>query len=182
MTFLRFVSMTVPLLFVPWLLPGQTSKSSSDVWQPFKLLVGKWEGTGTGKPGVSTVQREYRLALNDKFIHVHNVSSYEPQPKNPKGEIHEDWGMISFDKSRKQFVFRQFHVEGFVNQYVTTSISDDGKTIVFTSESIENIPTGWRARETYKIVGPDEFTEVFELAGPGKDFEVYSEGHFKRKK
>jgi len=182
MTFLRFVSMTVPFVFVPWLLPGQTSTSSSDVWQPFKLLVGKWEGTGTGKPGVSTVRREYRLALNDKFIHVHNVSTYEPQPKNPKGEIHEDWGMISFDKSRKQFVFRQFHVEGFVNQYVTTSISDDGKTIVFTSESIENIPSGWRARETYEIVGPDEFTEVFELAGPGKDFEVYSEGHFKRKK
>jgi len=57
-----------------------------------------------------------------------------------------------------------------------------GKTIVFTSQSIENIPAGWRARETYKIVGPHEFTEVFELAGPGKDFEVYSEGHFKRKK
>ena len=75
MTFLRFVSMTVPLLFAAWLLPGQTSKSGPDVWQPFKLLVGKWEGTGTGKPGVSTVQREYRLALNDKFIHVHNVSS-----------------------------------------------------------------------------------------------------------
>jgi len=65
---------------------------------------------------------------------------------------------------------------------IQTSISDDGKTIVFTAEGIENIPAGWRARETYKIVGPDEFTEVFELAGPGKDFEVYSEGHFKRKK
>jgi hypothetical protein len=47
-----------------------------------------------------------------------------------------------------------------------------GKTIVFTSQSIENIPAGRRARETYKIVGPDELTEVFELAGPGKDFEV----------
>jgi hypothetical protein len=87
---------------------------------------------------------------------------------------------VSFDKSRKRFVFRQFHVEGFVNQYVMTS-SDD-KTIVFTSESIENIPAGFRARETYTISGPDEFKEVFEIAAPGKDFEVYSEGHFKRKK
>jgi len=58
----------------------------------------------------------------------------------------------------------------------------DGSTIVFTSESIENIPAGFRARETYKILGPDEFTEVFEIAEPGKDFEVYSEAHFKRKK
>jgi hypothetical protein len=89
--------------------------------------------------------------------------------------------MISFDKGRKKFVLRQFHVEGFVNQFVMTS-SDDGKTIVFTSESIENIPPGFRARETYKIVGPEEFIEVFEIAEPGKDFEVYSENHFKRKK
>lgn len=90
--------------------------------------------------------------------------------------------MMSFDKARKSFVFRQFHIEGFVNQYVMTSSSADGKTIVFTSESIENIPAEFRARETYKILGPDEFTEVFEIAEPGKDFEVYSEGHFKRKK
>ena len=90
--------------------------------------------------------------------------------------------MISFDKRRKNFVLRQFHIEGFVNQYVMTSSSADGKTIVFTSESIENIPAGYRARETYKILGRDEFTEVFEIAEPGKDFEVYSEGHFKRKK
>ena len=76
---------------------------------------------------------------------------------------------------------RQFHVEGFVNQYVMTSPSANSKTIVFTSESIENIPTGFRARETYKILGPDEFTEVFEIAEAGKDFEVYSEGHFKGK-
>ena len=81
--------------------------------------------------------------------------------------------MIGFDKSRKQFVFRQFHVESFVIQYVTTDISADRKTIVFTSESIENIPAHWHARETYKIVSPDEFVEVFELAGPCKDFEVY---------
>ena len=76
----------------------------------------------------------------------------------------------------------QFHIEGFVNQYVSASISDEGKTIVFTSEGIENIPTGWRARETYRIVNADEFTEVFELAEPGKDFQIYSEGHFRRRK
>ncbi len=58
----------------------------------------------------------------------------------------------------------------------------DGKTIVSTTEGIENIPAGWRARETYKILGVDEFVEVFELAKPEKDFEVYSESHWRRKK
>ncbi len=161
---------------------GVAQKPAADTWKPLRYLVGSWEGTGNGQPGLSKVQREYRLVLNDKFLHVQNRSVYEPQPKNPKGEIHEDWGMISFDKTRKQFVFRQFHVEGFVNHYVNTSTGADGKTIVFTSESIENIPAGFRARETYKIAGPDEFWEVFEIAEPGKEFEGYSEGHFKRKK
>jgi hypothetical protein len=77
-------------------------------------------------------------------------------------------------------VLRQFHAEGFVNQYVMTSSSADGKTIVFTTESIENIPAGWRARETYKIINADEFIEVFELAEPGKDFDVYSESRHRR--
>ena len=70
----------------------------------------------------------------------------------------------------------------FRESYVMTSSNADGKTIVFTSESIENIPAGFRARETYKILGPDEFKEFFEVAEPGKDFELYSEGHFKRKR
>jgi hypothetical protein len=153
-----------------------------DTWEPLRSLVGNWEGTGNGQPGMSKIEREYRLVLNDKFLHVQNKSTYDPQPKNPKGEVHQDWGMVSFDKSRKTFVLRQFHVEGFVNQYVMTSSGADSKTIVFTSESIENIPAGFRARETYKLLGPDEFIEVFEIAEPGKDFERYSEGHFKRKK
>jgi len=157
-------------------------QTKPEVWAPLKYFVGKWEGTGSGQPGVSKVQREYRLVLNDKFLRVQNRSTYDPQPKNPKGEIHDDWGMIGFDKTRKQFVFRQFHVESFVIQYVLTSVSADGKTIVFTSESIENIPAGWRSRETYKIISADEFVEVFELAGPGKDFQVYSEARLLRKK
>ena len=67
---------------------------------------------------------------------------------------------------------RQFHVEGFVNQYLQDADSSATK-LVFTTESIENIPAGWRARETYIVHGLDEFEEVFELAEAGKPFEVY---------
>jgi hypothetical protein len=163
-------------------LAGEQTTTASNAWEPLKFFVGKWEGRGKGKPGTSKIEREYQFVLNNKYLNVQSRSIYNPQPNNPKGEIHEEWGMISFDNSRKQFVFRQFHVEGFVNQYVTTSISMDGKAIVFTSEGIENIPGGWRARETYKIISPDEFIETFELAGPGKDFDIYSEGRLTRKK
>jgi hypothetical protein len=180
------ISMRIRLIVATLLLlasVGAAQKPApADTWEPFRSLVGTWEGTGNGQPGQSKVQRVYRFVLNDKYIQVQNKSTYDPQPKNPKGEVHQDWGMMSYDKGRKTFVFRQFNIEGFVNQYVMTSSSADGKTIVFTSESIENIPAGYRARETYKILGPDEFTEVFEIADPGKEFEVYSEGHFRRKK
>ena len=177
----KIISTLLAMLFLSTVICSQP-KPSQDVWTPLKFFVGKWAGTGNGQPGWSKMQREYQMVLNDKFLRVQNHSVYDPQPKNPKGEIHDDWGMISYDKSRKQFVLRQFHVEGFVNQYVMTSSSTDGKTIVFTSETIENIPAGWRARETYKILNADEFVEVFELAEPGKDFEVYSESRHRRQK
>jgi hypothetical protein len=54
--------------------------------------------------------------------------------------------------------------------------------IVFVSAAIENIPAGWRARETYRFTGPDEFSGTFEVAAPGKDFEVYSEARLTRQK
>ena len=181
MTMLRNTFISVTLLLAAGTFFAQ-SNTGADVWQPMKYFVGQWEGTGKGKPGESKVQRDYRFVLNGKFLQVQNQSEYAPQSSNPKGESHEDWGLISFDKARKQFVLRHFHVEGFVNQYVTTGISGDGKMIVFTSENIENIPAGWRARETYKIVSDDEFTETFELAGPGKEFEVYTENRLRRKK
>ena len=99
-----------------------------------------------------------------------------------KGETHEDLAMVSYDGARKTFVFRQFHVEGFVNQYVLESAAPDGRTFVFVTESIENIPPGWRAKETYQLISADEFIETFELAAPGKDFEAYSTNRFTRSK
>jgi hypothetical protein len=90
--------------------------------------------------------------------------------------------MFSYDRGRKKFALRQFHVEGFVNQYSGEAIAADGKTLSFVSESIENIPAGFRARETYRIISADEFTETFELAEPGKEFAIYSETRFRRKK
>ncbi len=112
--------------------------------------------------------------FNNKFIEVHNKFTYPPSVDNPKGEVHEDAGYISYDKYRSTFILRQFHIEGFVNQYKLDSISTDGKRIVFISESIENIKAGWRAKETYQITGDKDFTETFELAPPDKPFEVYS--------
>jgi hypothetical protein len=152
---------------------------TADPLQPLAFLIGRWEGSSEGQPGTGIVKREYTRILNDRFIRAQNQSVYPPQERNPTGENHEDLGVFSFDKSRSRMVFRQFHVEGFVNHDVADAESQP-RTVVFTSEAIENIPAGWRARETYVVLGPDEFEEVFELAEPGKPFEAYSRARLKR--
>jgi hypothetical protein len=169
------------LVFTPALSFGQMSKQDS-VWLPFKGMIGTWTGTSEGQPGKGKYERTYQIVLNKKFIEVKNKSTYPPSKDNPKGEVHEDRGFISYDRGRKTFVLRQFHIEGFVNQFKIESISQDGKTIVFISESIENIPAGYRAKESYQIVSENEFVETFELAEPGKDFELYAKAVLKRVK
>jgi hypothetical protein len=168
------------ILLLPGFLRAQPKQDST--WNPVKFFVGQWTGTSDGEPGKGTYERSYRFVLNSKFIEIKNKSTYPAQEKNPKGEVHEDIGYISYDKKERLFVLRQFHTEGFVNEYRQETLSSDLKTISFISYAIENIPAGWRARETYQIQNADEFVETFELAEPGKDFQVYSKGTLRRKK
>lgn len=157
------------------------SAASADTLAPLARLVGRWTGTSEGQPGKGQVERQYERVLGSKFIQVRNRSIYPPQEKNPKGETHEDIGFFSFDSARKRVVFRQFHVEGFVNQYALEP-SRTVDRVVFISEAIENIPAGFRARETYVFSGSDQLEEIFEIAEPGKDFNVYSRSRLTRVK
>jgi hypothetical protein len=150
-----------------------------ELLRPF---VGTWEGDSQGEPGAGKMERAYAFVLGDRFLQVSNKAVYPPQKKNPKGETHEDLGFFGYDKALKKLTYRQFHIEGFVVQYSLESISEDGRTFVFTSTSIENISPGWVAREIYRFISDDEFIETFALAGPGKGFETYSETHFHRKR
>jgi hypothetical protein len=161
--------------------PPSAAQPAADNLAAIAPLLGRWTGTSEGQPGSGTVERDYERALRARFVRVRNRSTYPPQEKNPKGEQHEDEGFFSFDRARKRLVLRQFHVEGFVNTYVQDLDATPG-TVSFTSEAIENIPAGWRARETYIFHGPDEVEEIFELAEAGKPFAVYSRTRLKRVK
>ena len=161
-------------------LPAVAQQSSPpDNLAPLAPFLGRWTGTSEGQPGKGAAERSYERALGSRFIRIRNRTTYPPQDKNPKGEIHEDEGFFSFDRARKRIVFRQFHVEGFVTTYVHDPEAKPG-ALSFTSEAIENIPAGWRARETYILHGADDLEEIFELAEPGKEFTVYSRTRLKR--
>ena len=159
--------------------PAPQPGSAESPWSPVQFMVGEWAGESDGQLGKGTVKRTYRFVLGDKFLHEQNVSTYPPQPKNEKGEVHEHWSLFSHDRGRQALVLRQFHQEGFVNQYVMTPATAGGK-VVFESEALENVGAGWKARESYEVVSPDEFVETFELATGGGAYEVYSQARFKR--
>jgi len=169
------------MLLLPGILFAQTEEKK-DVWEPFRFFVGSWEGASEGMSGSSKLDAHFKFVLNEKYLEARYKAVFPPNEKNPKGETHEDFGFISYDKFRKKFVYRQFNIEGYVNQYVLDSISPDGKTLVFITESVENLPAGWRARVTYNILNDSEFTETLDLAAPEQDFKVCVKSHLKRKK
>jgi hypothetical protein len=181
---MRAIAMFVLL---PCGIPGLSTAQESpqpapDNFRDLAFILGKWTGVSSGEPGEGTVEREYRLELRGRFIRSSSRSTYAAQPKNPKGEVHEDTGFISFDRGRKRHVMRQFYVEDAFTQFVAETEGPQAGRWVFVSEASENFPLGpgWRARETYIIHGRDEFEEVFEVAGPGKDFQVYSQTRLRR--
>jgi hypothetical protein len=161
----------------------EPSVPAADVWAPFRFFVGSWEGQGEGTPGSGKGRQTFAFILRGTFLQVQNKAVFDPQDKNPRGEVHEDMGVFSYDKARKAFILRQFHVEGFVNQYVFEGApAADARTFVFVSEAIENIPAGFKARLTYKILDSDTFEQTFDLAPPGQAFTCYSQGVMKRQK
>ncbi len=169
------------------LAPGTSTavpqaQSQEDIWAPFRFFVGSWEGHGEGGPGSGLGEQTFEFMLRGKYLQARNRTVFAPQEKNPSGEVHEDMGIFSYDKARKLFILRQFHVEGFVNRYALEPQSADGRTFVFVTEAIENIPPGFRARLTYRIVDADTFEQTFDLAAPGKEFECYSTGVMKRRR
>ena len=153
----------------------------ADPWQPLRFLEGSWEGRGDGLAGISTATQSYEFVLGGNFLQMKARSVFEPQEKKPDGEIHEDMGMFSYDRARETFVLRSFYVEGFVNTFVLHEISEDGNTVIFVTEAVENAPPGTEARLEFERISDDEMEERFFVAFPEKEFGCISTNRLKKK-
>lgn len=156
--------------------PGR-SQEPEDVWAPLQSLIGSWQGAIDGKLGTGTGERTYRLILGDRFLLSRHSSVRLPQEKSPKGDNHEEMGVFSYDRARKAYVYRQFVIEGFVNQYLC-DVGPEG----FTCES-EKVEGGPEIRARWKVTFVDRyrFEETFELASPGKDYSLLFTNRWTRK-
>jgi hypothetical protein len=156
------------------LLAAAAAAQQPDPFAPLRVFEGKWEGAASGEPGKGISTREYKFDLAGRFLVARNRAVYEPKSPGAKPEVHEDLGIFSYDRAAKKLVLRQFHGEGFVNEYTM-----EGE-LEFVTVRIENIPPGWKAKEVYRVISKDEIEETFSLAQPGKDFAVYSRTVLKR--
>ena len=143
-----------------------------DPWSAFRFLVGSWDGLETGAAGIGKGDRTYEFIMGGKYLFHRNTSEFEPQERNPDGEVHEDWAIFSYDENRQRVALREFHIEGFVINYVLAHFDEESKRAVFVSEKIENGPPGMAARYSLIFTSEDSFEELFEIASSGQDLEV----------
>jgi hypothetical protein len=170
-------STRILLLF---LLIAFNAAGQADPWAPLRVFDGRWEGSVTGKPGKQLSSREYHFVSDGTFLWQHDHSVYEATSPDATPKVREDFGYFSYDKFLKKIVWRQFHSEGFVNEYRFESVSADGKSFEFVTVRIENLPPGWRAKKSYRVISADEIEETFSLAPPDKEFDTYTAAQLKR--
>jgi len=156
--------------------------AQSDPWSPMRVFEGRWEGSITGKPGNQFSSREYQFVLGGAFLSQRDHSVYETKSSDAAPKVRDDFGYFSYDTFLRKIMWRQFHSEGFVNEYSLETVSANGKSLEFVTVRIENLAPGWRAKKSYRVVSSDEIEETFSLAPPGKDFDVYTVAHLKRVK
>lgn len=156
-------------LFCAVATPRPLPAEEVDPWQPFRLLEGTWEAAIDGKLGTGKGIRRYDFILEDLYFHARHASVRMPQEKSPKGDYHRELSVYSFDRQRGTIVLRQFVVEGYVLRY---TCAVEPRSFVCTSESIESGP-GQRARLTIRLTDRYRFEEIFELASPGGELEVF---------
>jgi hypothetical protein len=164
------------------LILATTLLAQQNVFEPLNFVIGTWQGTGSGfGNATSKISSEFNVMMGGKYIEIKNDSKFEPTDKKPEGENHIDWGMVSYDKSRKKIIYRQFNIEGYINQYVLNdSLTNDSK-LVFETETIENFISGGKARWTVKKKSDNEIETIFDVSFPGKEFACYGTNILKRK-
>ena len=168
--------MTRYVVVLTMLLVATAVSSDESDFGPLAFLVGSWEGHEEGVPGTGKGERSYEFIMGDTYLVAKNTSTFPPQEKNPKGEVHRDWQFFSYDRTGKELALREFHSEGFVIEYVLEKFSPT--ELVFVSRNMENFDG--RTRYSLQLKDDDHFEEVFEVAEGDGPLEVMVHNQWSR--
>ncbi len=151
---------------------------SQSPFDKFNFLIGNWQGVETGLSGDGIGYRTYSYELGENYIMEKNQSTFPKSDKNPKGEVHKDIGMFSYNSNKKELIYRSFNVEGFTNIFVLDDSLSSETKFVFITREIENNPGNWKARVIIEKISDTEFKEFFDIAMDGKNFKSFLQNHW----
>jgi hypothetical protein len=148
---------------------------SGATWTNFDKLIGEWVGDGAGQPGQGNGTFTFSFDL-DKKILVRKGHTVFPKTENKAENTHDDLMIIYPDYSGAPAKAIYFDNEGHTINY---SVQCLGKSIVFTSTKITNVPL---FRLTYTLLDNDLMNTKFEMSRDGEVFTPYLEGKSKKVK
>lgn len=172
----------IKLLIIGLVLTFGLSFGQSNPFDRLSFLMGEWSGNGSGFGNEkSKIESVFKFVIGGKYIEVKNESRFEPTEKNPEGEHHIDKGFISYDKIRKSIVFRQFNIEGYMNQYLLSDSLSNDSLLVFETELIENFLPGGKARWTIKKISETQIETIFDVSFPNKEYSCFGINNLNKK-
>jgi hypothetical protein len=141
---------------------ARATDPASDQWLPLHRFIGEWSGIASGEGGDGTVTRKYTFVMSRRFVHESNTSRYPPQERNKSGEVHEHWGIFSYDKARKVLVLRQFHASERIARRLGNAFV--APVMAYVPEGDLEPPTGHMAYPGTITLPNEHFMKVVEFA------------------
>jgi len=175
--FLKPALMGIAICISGFLQAQQPAIESSPL-KKYAFLIGDWIGEGNGQPGQGTGYFSIKPDLDGRILVRKNHTEY-PATKEKPAFAHDDLMIIYADKpgelSNAIYIDNEDHTIHY-----TTTFSEDGKNIIFTSTPSAVMPT---FRLTYTQLDTATLKLKFEIAPPGHPdtFHLYLEGKVHRK-
>jgi hypothetical protein len=156
-------------------LPAVVRAAASDPWVRLRFLLGEWEGTGNGEPGLGSGGANFALELDGKILVRHSRADY-PATATAAAIAHRDLMVVYPGASDSLFRAIYFDNEGHVIQYHVLAPAPGGHAI-FDSEGAE---TGPRFRLTCDSTAGDGLEVGFWTAPPGGELKRHVGGTLRR--
>lgn len=151
---------------------------SQNKFAKFDFLIGNWQGVEKGVSGDGIGYRTYNYELGENYIIEKNQSTFPKTDKKPKGEVHKDIGIFSYNSNKNELIYRSFNIENFTNIFVLNESESTDAKFVFITREIENNPGNWKAKVIIEKISNTEFKEFFDIAMDGENFQPFLQNHW----